>query len=143
MIKPCGLVCCVAYPYALAILCPVSSVALLIALCSLYLCCHRRYLNLACLHASPRSQHLSHCLLALPFYSIPRGLRYCHRHHLHGELLVCGARPRLRGVLKSLSPPRVGQSTGLGIEHMLQRCAFGSLANVQAEHCQPSAARCT
>ena len=35
MIKPCGLVCCVAYPYALAILCPVASVALLIALCSL------------------------------------------------------------------------------------------------------------
>jgi hypothetical protein len=33
MIKPCGLriVCCVAYPYALAILCPVAS----IALCSL------------------------------------------------------------------------------------------------------------
>jgi hypothetical protein len=29
MIKPCGLVCCVAYPYALAILCPVASVALL------------------------------------------------------------------------------------------------------------------
>jgi hypothetical protein len=34
-------------------------------------------------------------------------LRYCHRHHLHGELLVCGARPRLRKVLKSLPPPRV------------------------------------
>ena len=30
MIKLCGLVCCVAYPYALAILCPVASVALLI-----------------------------------------------------------------------------------------------------------------
>ena len=62
------------------------------------LCCPRRYLNLACLHASPRSQHLSRCLLTLP---------YCHRHHLHGELLMCGARPRLRGVLKALPPPRV------------------------------------
>ena len=29
------------------------------------------------------------------------------RHRLHGELLVRGARPRLRGVLESLSPPRV------------------------------------
>jgi hypothetical protein len=53
MIKPCGLVCCV------AILCPVASVALLVALCSLprlfsRLCCHHWYLNLACLHASPR-----------------------------------------------------------------------------------------
>ena len=81
-------VCCVAYPYALAILCPVASVAPLIALCSLprlssRLCCHRRYLNFACLHASPRSQHLSHCLLTLPSYPIPRGLRYCHRHHLN------------------------------------------------------------
>ena len=53
MIKPCGLVCCVAHPYALAILCPVASVALLIALCSPprlsshLCCCHRRYLNLA------------------------------------------------------------------------------------------------
>jgi hypothetical protein len=56
MIKPCGLVYRVAYPYALAILCPAASVALLIAPCSLThlssrLCCHRRYLNLACLHA--------------------------------------------------------------------------------------------
>jgi hypothetical protein len=73
MIKPSGLGCRVAYPYALAILCPVASVALLIALCSLprlssHLCCHRRYLNLACLHASPRPQHLSHCLLALLAY---------------------------------------------------------------------------
>jgi hypothetical protein len=39
--------------------------------------------------------------------TFPRGLRYCHRHHLHGELLMCGARPRLRGVLKALPPPRV------------------------------------
>jgi hypothetical protein len=54
---------------------------------------------------SPRPQHLSHRLLALPSYPIPRGLRYCHRHSMHGELLVRGARPRLRGVLKSLSPP--------------------------------------
>jgi hypothetical protein len=83
-VKPCGLViynimlCCVqacvlTYPQVkrtrsqLAILCPVAPVAL----CSLLrlssrLCCHRRYLNLACLHASPRPQHLSHCLLALP-----------------------------------------------------------------------------
>ena len=104
IIKPCGLVCCV------AILCPVASVALLVARCSLprlssRLCCHRRYLNLACLHASPRSQHLSHCLLTLPSYPIPRGLRYCHRHHLHGELLVCGARPRLRGVPPLFYPP--------------------------------------
>ena len=43
IIKPCGLVCCV------AILCPVASVALLVALCSLprlssRLCCHRRLL---------------------------------------------------------------------------------------------------
>ena len=49
IIKPCGLVCCV------AILCPVASVALLVALCSLprlssRLCCHRRYLNLALTH---------------------------------------------------------------------------------------------
>ena len=36
------------------------------------------------------------------------GLHYCHRHCLHGELLVRGARPRLRGVLKSLPPTRVG-----------------------------------
>ena len=33
MIKPCGLVCA-AYLYALAVLCPIASVALLIALCS-------------------------------------------------------------------------------------------------------------
>ena len=55
MIKPCGLVC-VAYPYALAALCPIASVALLVALCSpprlsSRLCCHRRCLNLVCLHA--------------------------------------------------------------------------------------------
>jgi hypothetical protein len=72
MIKPCGLVCCVAYPYAFAIFCPVASVALLVALCSLprlssRLYCLRRYLNLACLHASPRSQHLSHNKLILDF----------------------------------------------------------------------------
>ena len=71
MIKPCGLVCA-AYLYALAVLCPIASVALLITLCSpprlsSRLCCHRRCLNLACLHASPRPQHLScHRLLALP-----------------------------------------------------------------------------
>jgi hypothetical protein len=71
MIKPCGLVCA-AYLYALAVLCPIASVALLIALCSpprlsSRLCCHRRCLNLACLHASPHPQHLScHRLLALP-----------------------------------------------------------------------------
>jgi len=82
MISPCGLVCCV------AILCPVASVALLVALCSLprlssHLCCHRRYLNLACLHASPRSQHLSHCLLTLPSYSCTQYSTWpslhCHR----------------------------------------------------------------
>ena len=99
ILKPCGLVC-VAYPYARAILCPIASVALLIALrsplrLSSRLCCHRRCLNLACLHASPRPQHLSHRLLALPSYQRPRGLRCCHRHRLHGELLVRGVRPRL------------------------------------------------
>jgi len=74
MIKPCGLVCVAyAYPYGLAVLCPVAFVALFIALCSpphlsSRLCRHRRCLNLACLHASPRPQHLSHRLLALPSY---------------------------------------------------------------------------
>jgi hypothetical protein len=75
MIKPCGLVvlCCVSLPVRARNL--VShrirrSPALLFALCSLprlssRLCCYRRYLNLACLHASPRPQHLSYCLLAL------------------------------------------------------------------------------
>ena len=48
---------------------------------------------------TPRpAPNTSHCLLALPAYPRPCGLRYCHRHHLHGELLVRGARPRLRGV---------------------------------------------
>ena len=95
-------------------------VALLVALCSLprlssRLCCHRRYLNLACLHASPRSQHLSHCLLALPAY--PR----THAHVAFAIatatacmvncLCVCVADAhvfRLRGVLKSLSPTPCG-----------------------------------
>jgi hypothetical protein len=58
IIKPCGLrlvvICCV------AILCPVASVTLLVALCSLSrlssrLCCHRRYLNLAWQHGAVRA----------------------------------------------------------------------------------------
>ena len=44
---------------------------------------------------------------------------YCHRHHLHGELLVRGARPRLRGVLKSLPPPRVGLAVPR-VAHMVE-----------------------
>ena len=70
LIKPCGLIC-VAYPYARAILCPIASVTLLIALrfpphLSSRLCCHCRCLNLTCLHASPLPQHLSHRHLSLP-----------------------------------------------------------------------------
>ena len=111
MRKPCGLVilCCV------AILCPVASVALLVARCSLprlssRLCCHRRYLNLACLHASPRPQHLSHCLLALPSYPIPRGLRYCHRHQVN---CLCVAHAHVFVGCSNLSPHPVWDSCNL------------------------------
>jgi hypothetical protein len=37
-------------------------------------------------------------------------LAFVRFHVLGGELLVCGARPRLRGVLKSLPPPRAWDS---------------------------------
>ncbi len=86
MIKPCGLECCV------AILCPVASAALLVALCSLprlssRLCCHRRCLNLACLHASPRSNTslIASSHFPLTQFNVAFAMVYCHRHHLHGN----------------------------------------------------------
>jgi hypothetical protein len=43
------------------------------------LCCHRRYLNLACLHASPRPQHLSHCLRLLEHLFSRRSIDWIRR----------------------------------------------------------------
>jgi hypothetical protein len=101
MIKPCGLVCCVAYPYALAILCPIASV-------TLHSSSHRSLLPASSLFppllpspvSQPRlparlapPQRLSHCLLALPAYPRPRGLTerasFKHRIQLYrGKLFA-------------------------------------------------------
>jgi len=87
---------------------PVASVALLVALCSQprlssRLCRHRRCLNLAPACTPRPAPNTS--LIASPRTSLlptrPRGLRYCHRHRLHGELLIQGYAYTTRGIVST------------------------------------------